>query len=85
MMSDEGLILHPLEEQRESVRKWRQIGLGILGLGDLLIKMEMKYGGEESLEFCDKVARVIVNNALRKVQCLQKNLEHIQDIKKNVF
>ncbi len=69
---DEGLELHPLEEQRESVRKWRQIGLGILGLGDLLIKMEMKYGDEKSLEFCDKVARVIVNNALKKSALLAK-------------
>ena len=24
---DEGLPLHPLEEQKESVRDWRQIGL----------------------------------------------------------
>ena len=28
---DEGLPLHPLEVQRDSVRDWRQIGLGIMG------------------------------------------------------
>ena len=69
---DEGLELHPLEEQRESVRKWRQIGLAILGLGDLLIKMGLKYGNPESLEFCDKVAKTIVNNALRQSAMLAK-------------
>ena len=69
---DEGLKLHPLEEQRESVRQWRQIGLGILGLGDLLIKMEIKYGSPESLEFCDKIAKVIINNALKQSASLAK-------------
>lgn len=34
---DEGLPLHPLEEQRESVRDWRQIGLGVLGVGIYLL------------------------------------------------
>lgn len=62
---DEGLPLHPLEEQRESVRDWRQIGLGILGVGDLLIKLGMKYGSPESLEFCDSIAKVIIDNALK--------------------
>lgn len=35
---EEGLSLHPLEEQRQSVADWRQIGLGIMGLADMLIK-----------------------------------------------
>lgn len=52
---EEGLPLHPLDEQRESVRDWRQIGLGILGLGDLLIKMGLKYGSEESLKFVEEL------------------------------
>lgn len=69
---DEGLPLHPLEEQRESVRDWRQIGLGILGVGDLLIKLGMKYGSPESLEFCDNVAKVIVDNALKASALLAK-------------
>lgn len=30
---DEGLPLHPLQEQRDSVRDWRQIGLGVMGIG----------------------------------------------------
>ena len=34
---DEGLPLHPLEEQRKSVSDWRQIGLGIFGLADIII------------------------------------------------
>ena len=38
----EGLNLHPLEEQRNSVGEWRQIGLGTMGLADALIKLGIK-------------------------------------------
>lgn len=69
---DEGLPLHPLEEQRESVRNWRQIGLGVLGVGDLLIKLGLKYGSIESLEFCDKVAKSIIDTALKSSALLAK-------------
>ncbi|MBR8702133.1 hypothetical protein IX317_002100 [Fusobacterium sp. DD29] len=70
---DEGLPLHPLEEQRESVKNWRQIGLGVLGVGDLLIKMRLKYGTSESLDFCDKVAKTIIDSALRASALLAKD------------
>ena len=61
---DEGLSLHPLQEQRESVRDWRQIGLGIFGLADMLIKMNIKYGGSESIELCDKIGYTMAKNAM---------------------
>ena len=61
---DEGLPLHPLQEQRESVRDWRQIGLGIFGLADMLIKMGMKYGSAESIELCDKIGYAMARNAM---------------------
>ena len=44
----EGLELHPLKEQRDSVYDWRQIGLGTLGLADMLIKLSRTYGSSES-------------------------------------
>lgn len=40
----EGTELHPLEVQRESAKKFRQIGLGIFDLGGALIKMGVAYG-----------------------------------------
>lgn len=45
----EGVTLHPLQEQQESVSKWRQIGLGTLGLADCLMKLGIKYGSDDSL------------------------------------
>lgn len=61
---DEGLSLHPLQEQRDSVRDWRQIGLGTLGLGDMLIKLGVKYGSKKSLDIIRGVYRAIATNAI---------------------
>lgn len=61
---DEGLPLHPLAVQRNSVRDWRQIGLGIMGLADMLIKLGVTYGSEESLEICDDIGWNLANQSL---------------------
>lgn len=61
---DEGLSLHPLEIQRETVRDWRQIGLGVFGIADMLIKCEIRYGSEESLELCRQIANIIIKGAI---------------------
>ena len=61
---DEGLPLHPLQEQRDSVRDWRQIGLGIFGLADMLIKMDIKYGSPESIKLCDKIGYSMARTAM---------------------
>lgn len=52
---DENLPNHPLPEQREKVANYRNIGLGIMGMADCLIKLGMKYGSKESLDFMDTV------------------------------
>lgn len=62
---DEGLPLHPLREQRDSVQDWRQIGLGIMGLADMLIKMGIKYGSDRSLQLCDAIGRVMASTAIK--------------------
>ena len=62
---DEGLLLHPLEEQRESVRDWRQIGLGIMGLADCLIKLGETYGTDSANKVCESIAYIMFATALR--------------------
>lgn len=62
---DEGLELHPLEEQINSVRDWRQIGLGIFGLGDMLIKMGVVYGSEAAIDICDGIGLYMINEAIK--------------------
>lgn len=71
---DEGLPLHPLAEQRESVANWRQIGCGIMGLADMLIKMELRYGSKESIAVCDEIGKVIADTALRQSARMAKEL-----------
>ena len=61
---DEGLMLHPLEEQQNSVRDWRQIGLGVFGLADMLIKMGLKYGSAEAVDCCDWIASEMIEEAI---------------------
>lgn len=69
---DEGLPLHPLKEQRESVYDWRQIGLGIFGLADLLIKLGIKYGGPEAIDLCDMIGHTMADMAIKTSAVLAK-------------
>lgn len=60
----EGKFLHPLEEQTEAVSKWKQIGLGTMGLADMLIKLGVKYGDIDSLMFIHNVYKTIAEAAI---------------------
>ena len=61
---DEGAALHPLEEQRNSVRNWRQIGLGTMGLADMLIKLGLIYGSVSALGMTQEVYKTIAQAAV---------------------
>lgn len=61
---DEGLPLHPLVEQRESVKNWRQIGLGVMGLADMFIKLGIKYGSTGSINWIDMIGTEMIFSAL---------------------
>ena len=63
-MLDEGLERHPLSEQRKAVRDWRQIGLGIMGLADMLIKLGIEYGSPNSITLCDAIGYSMARNAI---------------------
>lgn len=61
---DEGLERHPLAEQRNTVRDWHQIGLGIMGLADMLIKLGIEYGSPDSITLCDAIGYSMARNAI---------------------
>ena len=44
---------HPLSQQVEASLMSRRIGVGFTGLGDMLIKMNMKYDTDSAIEFVD--------------------------------
>ena len=58
---DENADNHALKEQKEMSLNYRNIGLGIMGLADTFIKLGLKYGSRESLDFVE----TIISNMLK--------------------
>lgn len=71
---EEGLPLHPLAEQQESVSQWRQIGLGIMGLADMMIKLGITYGEKEAIQLCDKIGFAMADTAIASSALLAKEM-----------
>ena len=69
---EEGLSLHPLEQQRESVSKYRQIGLGVMGIADMLIKLNIRYGSNEAIKLCEELSNIMLNEAITQSAILSK-------------
>lgn len=78
---DEGLKLHPLEEQRISVDKYRQIGLGVMGIGDMLLKMNLRYGEDKSIKLCSLIAKTMLNESVRQSALLAKEYGPFKEYK----
>lgn len=60
----EGREYHPLKGQRKAIRNYRQIGLGVTGLADMLIKMRIMYGSKEACQLVSEIYRVIINQSV---------------------
>lgn len=52
---DENIKNHPLKKQRKMAYNYRNIGLGIMGLADCLIKLGITYGTDQSMEIVDQI------------------------------
>ena len=70
---DEGLSLHPLQEQINSVSNWRQIGLGVMGIADMLIKLELPYDSDEAIDICKKISWEMINAAIYQSAMIAKD------------
>ena len=55
---DYNLERHALEEQKQNAMNDRRVGLGILGLGDMLVKMGIKYDSDEALDTINKIMKI---------------------------
>lgn len=69
---DEGIPLHPLQEQRNMAKQWRKIGVGIMGLADCLIKLGIRYGSHEAINICDLIGSAMADEALKTSALLAK-------------
>lgn len=70
---EEGLDLHPLKEQKETVGKYRQIGLGVMGIADMLIKLNIRYGSKEAIDLCETLSKTMLNAAVKQSALIAKS------------
>lgn len=61
---NENIYTHPLEIQRETARDWRAIGLGTMGLADMLIKLGVTYGSAGAIKITDSIYETIAKTAV---------------------
>lgn len=61
---DENLNNHALEEQRKFSKKYRNIGLGVMGYADMLIKAGLTYGSKEAVELTSKVLKAMFKESI---------------------
>lgn len=69
---EENLAHHALQEQKESAERFRNLGIGIMGLHDMLIKLGFVYGSSESVRFVRPLMRFIFREAVRASANLAK-------------
>ncbi|PIZ51699.1 ribonucleoside-diphosphate reductase, adenosylcobalamin-dependent [Candidatus Woesearchaeota archaeon CG_4_10_14_0_2_um_filter_33_13] len=60
------LTPYHFKENEENQKSERRIGGGTLGLAELLIKLRIRYGSEESLKFIDKLYRTITEEMYKE-------------------
>ncbi|HEY0604449.1 MAG TPA: adenosylcobalamin-dependent ribonucleoside-diphosphate reductase [Herpetosiphonaceae bacterium] len=51
------------EENKAQQGRERRVGLGIMGLADMLIRLKIRYGSDECLKFLDQLGEVIASEA----------------------
>lgn len=62
---DYGADLHALPEQREMAKNYRNIGLGIMGLGSMFFKMGIEYGSNESILLTEEIGSCMFRTAVK--------------------
>lgn len=54
----------PFEANRDYIRKWKPIGLGVFGYADMLVKLHLKYGSSEALKITEAIFKLFSNTAV---------------------
>jgi len=55
---------YPLQEIEQVTKRFRQIGLGVMGFADLCIKLNLRYGSKDSVKVAKKIMETIYRQAL---------------------
>ena len=72
---DYNLDRHALEAQKQNAINDRRVGLGILGLGDMLVRMGIKYDSEDALQTVDQIMQIFRDTAYETSVELAKEKE----------
>lgn len=80
---EENTPFMPIEEQRIAAAKYRAIGLGYFGVGDMFIKMGIRYGSEESIKLADKIGYLVATSAMLSSDKLYDKYPTPEIIEKN--
>jgi ribonucleoside-diphosphate reductase alpha chain len=59
------LNFYPTPESKHSNSKWRPVGLGIMGLQDVLFKMRLPFAGAEAKALSSKISETVYYHALK--------------------
>ena len=77
---DENADNHALQEQRDMAKKYRNIGIGIMGLADTFVKLGYKYGEYDSIKFTEEVMQFIFKECVISIKSAM-NLTIVKVIK----
>lgn len=69
---DENMGNHALKEQRDMAFNYRNVGCGIMGMHDMLIKLGITYGSKESKDFIDSLMSIMFKASVIKSSELAK-------------
>lgn len=82
---DANAYVPAVPELRQSALNSRRIGLGIMGLADLMYHVRVRYGSENSLEFASQVMEFVRFHAMRKSIELAKEKGAFPAIKGSIY
>ena len=80
---DESINLHPLDSQRVMASDWRQIGLGIMGYAEMLLKKNIRYGSQRCIDFTDDLGRFIAKEAIEESIRLVEEKGNFPELKRH--
>jgi ribonucleoside-diphosphate reductase alpha chain len=75
----------PLIQTQQMVQGNRKIGLGVMGFADILVRMNVRYGSERSLEIADKMISFIKEKAEKTSQRIAESRGNFPFIGKSVI
>ena len=60
---DYNMDRHALEDQKQNAMNDRRVGLGILGLGDMLVRLGIKYDSEDAIQTIEQIMQIFRDTA----------------------